>query len=539
MILAPEVWRTAGIVAGQIVALLVVTGLLSWLLRILFKTIESRTENASAAKGLSTARRLTRNLLRLIGGALFLLIAGLNGYLIAQGEDLLAFYRVQLSQVGPDFWTGLGLGVLYSVVAVVAARWLIRLIFRLLGVLESRAKVYEQVQTNDESLEVFFAGLNRIQRNGLWLAVAGLVAGFLSLPEFVGDLIFVALRIYLIVSLGLLVVSAVAVVVTTLDTLSQRYYRTDTLLYYYNELKGLIPLLRRSLEYIVYIFVATLVLLQVDSVAQFAEWGPRLVQIVGIFFLSRVAIEVVNLLVDRALGQPTPDALPEENQRRLTLSPLLKSLLKYLVYSGAFVLVLQIIELDVTPILAGAGLLTLIVGLGAQPIINDVVSGFFILFENLFLVGDYIEIGTAQGVVEAIDIRTTRIRDPDGQQHILRNGQMGEVINFSKGYTYAVVTVGVAYHSDLEKVYDVLRQVGRDFAAGNPDVLAPTEVAGLDDFGASELVVRTITRVKPGRHLQISRDLRAQFKIAFDQNGIEIPFPQRVLHFPNGLGTQE
>jgi small-conductance mechanosensitive channel len=539
MILTLEVWRTVGIVAGQIVAVLVVTGLLGWLLRILFKTIESRMENASAAKGLSTARRLTRNLLRLVGGTLFLLILGGNGYLIAQGGDLLAFYRDQLAQIGPDFWMGLGLGILYSALAVGVTLWLIRLLSRLLAALKARAMDYEQIHTNDESIEVFFAGLNRIQRNGLWLAVGGLIAGFLGLPEVAGDVIFTALRIYLIISLGLLVVSAVAVVVTTLETLSQRYYRTDTLLYYYNELKGLIPLLRRSLEYIVYIFVATLVLLQVTFVAQFAEWGPRLVQIIGIFFLSRVAIEVVNLLVDRALGQPAPDAPPEENQRRLTLSPLIKSLLKYLVYSGAFVLVLQIIELDVTPILAGAGLLTLIVGLGAQPIINDVVSGFFILFENLFLVGDYIEIGTAQGVVEAIDIRTTRIRDPDGQQHILRNGQMGEVINFSKGYTYAVVTVGVAYDSDLEKVYRVLAETGVRFAASHPDVLVPTEVAGLEDFGESDLVVRTITRVKPGRHLQISRDLRAEIKRAFDQNGIEIPFPQRVLHFPAGLGTRE
>ena len=108
MILTPEVWQTVGIVAGQIVALLVVTGLLGWLLRLLFNALDARTENPGAAKGLTTARRLTRNLLRLVGGALFLSIVGLNGYLIVQGEDLLAFYRGQLAQIGPDFWTRLG-----------------------------------------------------------------------------------------------------------------------------------------------------------------------------------------------------------------------------------------------------------------------------------------------------------------------------------------------------------------------------------------------------------------------------------------------
>ncbi len=521
MILTSEVWRNLGVIVGQVVVVLIVTGLLRWAIQSLLKVLAGRTSRVDVAQRLATARRVAHTFLRLIGVVLVLLILGWNGFLLWRGINLFVYYQAQLAQLGPDFWMRLGWGVVYSAAVVAVALVLIRLISRLLAVLEVRAKTYDQIRANDESIQAFFAVLHRIQRNGLWLTACGLIAGFLGLPPVVSALIYTALRIYLIVSLGLLVVSAVAVVVTTLDTLSQKYYRSDNWLRSYDQLKGLIPLLRRSLEYIVYAFVATLVLLQVDSVAQFADWGPRLVQIIGIFFLSRVAIEVANLLVDRALGQPAADAPPEEDQRRQTLGPLLKSLLRYLVLFAALVLVLQTLSVDPTPILAGAGLLTIIVGLGAQPIINDVVSGFFILFENLFLVGDYIETGDARGFVEAIDIRTTRIRDPDGQQHILRNGQMGKVVNFSKSYTYAVVNVGVAYDSDLEQVYRVLHEMGVAFAADHPDVLTPTEVTGLDDFGATDLIVRTATRVKPGRHRQISRDLRTHIKIAFDQNGIE------------------
>ena len=521
MILTSEVWRNLAVIVGQVVVVLIVTGLLRWAIQSLLNALAARTSNADTTQRLSTARRLARTFPRLIGVALFLLILAWNGFLLWRGVNLFAYYQAQLAQLGPDFWTRLGWGIVYSAAVVAVALVLIRVVTRLLGILEVRAKTYDQIRANDESIQVFFAVLNRIQRNGLWLAACGLAAGFLGLPPLVSSVIYTGLRIYLIVTLGLLVVSAVAVVVTTLDTLSQKYYRSDNWLRHYDQLKGLVPLLRRSLEYIVYAFVATLVLLQVDLVAQFADWGPRLVQIIGIFFLARVAIEVANLLVDRALGQPAADAPPEEDQRRQTLGPLLKSLLRYLVLFGALVLVLQTLSVDPTPILAGAGLLTIIVGLGAQPIINDVVSGFFILFENLFLVGDYIETGDARGFVEAIDIRTTRIRDPDGQQHILRNGQMGKVVNFSKNYTYAVVNVGVAYDSDLEQVYRVLRETGVAFAASHPDVLTPTEVTGLEDFGATDLIVRTATRVKPGRHRQISRDLRTHIKVAFDQNGIE------------------
>jgi small conductance mechanosensitive channel len=295
---------------------------------------------------------------------------------------------------------------------------------------------------------------------------------------------------------------------------------------------GLMPLLRRCLEYIVYVFVATFVLLQVEFISHFATYGPQVVKAIGIYFLSKVIIEVANLLVDKSMGK-TDDLTESERQRQLTIVPIIKSLLKYSVYFAAFVLILRAFDLNPMPLLAGAGILGVVVGFGAQPLINDIVSGFFILFENIFLVGDFVETAEARGTVEAIEIRTTRIRNPDGHVHILRNGQIGAVVNYSKEYTHAVVEVGVAYDSNLDHVYRILSETGEKLKEKNPSVLEKTEVRGLKNFGESELLVRTITKVKPGRHRGVARELRKMIKEAFDAEGIEIPFARRVIIFQN------
>ena len=167
------------------------------------------------------------------------------------------------------------------------------------------------------------------------------------------------------------------------------------------------------------------------------------------------------------------------------------------------------------------------------------VSGFFILFEEHFLVGDFIQIGNAGGIVESIDLRTTRIRDNAGRHHIIRNGQITDLVHYSKEYTNAVVEVGVAYESDLNTVFDVLKRTGERLKAENEMVLEATSVKGIDNFGESEMLIRTVTRVKPGCHLNVERDFRKRIKDAFDAQGIEIPYARRVLIMQSGDSSNE
>jgi small conductance mechanosensitive channel len=187
-------------------------------------------------------------------------------------------------------------------------------------------------------------------------------------------------------------------------------------------------------------------------------------------------------------------------------------------------IILKLFNIDPTPLLAVVGLIGLIVGFGAQNLINDIVCGFFALFENYYLVGDYIEAGkieerTVEGIVEAIELRTTHIRHPDGQLQIIRNGEIGSIINYSKQYTYAKVDVPVPDHANLEQICSLIEEVGQRLKTDCLDVLEPTLVDGLEAFGKNNRVLRTVTKVKPGKHLDTQRLLRRRLMQAFDHVG--------------------
>jgi moderate conductance mechanosensitive channel len=471
-------------------------------------------------------RNITAVLVLIFSAALLALIV-VNANFALRGAGIYNETLAWLGRLPPGFFTAVGVGLLQAIGLVIAATIVVRLVRRLLLRLQERVKRAGRIRANDESIEAFFKGLNAVVANATWLAVLGLTALWLQAPREIAGYVFVALRVYAIIALGLLAVKAVAAIVDTLDALTAQFASRDTILRFYHDLRRLVPLLRRCIEYAIYVTVAALVLLQIGFIAEFAAWGPLLIQIIGIFFLARVVIEVCNLLVDR----PSPAAAEMsevELQQRATLLPMVKSFLSAVVWFFAIVLMLNVVGINPFPLLAGAGILSVVIGFGAQPVINDIVSGLFILFENIFLVGDYIEVGDARGTVEAIQLRTTKLRDPNGALHIVRNGQLAGIRNFSKSYTFAVVEVGVAYDSDLNRVYEVLREIGRDLQSSDPRVLEPTEVRGLDRFGASELVIRTVTRVKPGTHGDVARELRKLIVERFRTEGIEIPFPIQV-----------
>jgi small conductance mechanosensitive channel len=175
------------------------------------------------------------------------------------------------------------------------------------------------------------------------------------------------------------------------------------------------------------------------------------------------------------------------------------------------------------PFLAGAGILGVVIGFGAQSLIDDVVSGFFILLENMYLVGDVIEVGAARGVVEAIEFRTTKIRDGDGRLHVIRNGAIKPVINYSKDYTMAVVPVEVAYDADLRGVFTTLRRAGKRFRAESSDVLADTVIDGITTFGASTLTVSHLHSRATGRHEAVAASQRLMIKEMFDRQAAGSP----------------
>ncbi|MCK5706864.1 MAG: mechanosensitive ion channel family protein [Candidatus Aureabacteria bacterium] len=516
----------------EVILLTAIFVLINSVVRFIFKHLRSIKFLSKFENKFESYRRNIKGILILLNIALCMTVAGYNGFLLYKKKDLLAHTGELIMRIPSDFWLQFGLGIIKIILVVVAATYMIRIIRRVSNILMEKAKAYEQIKANNESIENFFTTLNNIFVNATWLLVLMLSSVLLPFPEVISSYLFIILKIYLIFSISHLIVFAVASIVDSLDALSRKYSSPDNLLRFYEHLRELVPLLKSCLEYTIYVYAATLIMLQLDFVDDLAHYGPKIIQIIGIFFLSRVFVEISNLFVDQFLERSTK-LTADEYKKRITLFPIIRSFLKYAIYFFALVMVLKALEINIGPIIAGAGILGIVIGLGAQPLINDLVSGFFIIFENIYLVGDYIETSSARGIVETIDIRSTRIRNPNGQQHILRNGQIGDIVNFSKKYAFAVVEVGVDYGSDLEQVYKILHGSGIKLKNANPNILEKTIVQGLENFGESELLIRTITKVKPGCHMQVARDLRKIIKEDFDKAGIEIPFARRVIIFKN------
>jgi small-conductance mechanosensitive channel len=297
---------------------------------------------------------------------------------------------------------------------------------------------------------------------------------------------------------------------------------------YFVALSRLLPVGQKSLQAIVYISVATLIVRRFQGLESFAPYGPVLIRVIALFFAASVVVEFVRLLIARAFKVDGTN-LDDAARRRNTFVALIQSASKYLVYFLVGMMVLSDLGVDPTPILAGAGIVGLTVGLGSQAIVTDLVNGIFLLFEDQILNGDYIRINETEGVVEEITPRITRIRDRYGRLHILRNGEVKNVINYSRGWTLAVVDMAVAYECDLKKVMDVIGQVCEQvpmLAQGKVSEIP--KLLGIESMDESWMTVRIEARVQPGTHFDVKRLLNRLLFEAFNANGLEIPYPKSV-----------
>jgi moderate conductance mechanosensitive channel len=514
------------IILGEIILLLVIFLLINWLIGIIFKQLNKISWLQGRTSDIKFIRRSISRILFLVAVVLCLALAGINGMVIYRGGDLQQFQLNLIRSLPTQVWINIFTASLKTVSLLILVKLSISPLNRGIDWVCEYTKKFDHIKTNDESIDAFFRVLKRIIIHTIWIASAILCTKFLSLPDIVTKYIYIALKIYITISLGLLIVKAVATIVDTLDALSLKYSEYNNLLRLYERLRHLIPLFKKCLEYVLYVGIVNLVVPEIQPIAWISAYTPNVVQIIGVFFISNVLVEVAYFILDEFYLK-TVDVNDSQRQKRLTLIPLIRSFTKYFVYFTAGVTILKLIGIDPAPILAGAGIVGIAVGLGAQNLINDVVCGFLILFENYYLVGDYVEVGkleerNIEGIVEAIELRTTHVRHPDGQLQIVRNGDIGSIINYSKQYIYARVEISVAYDSNLDHVYRVVEKVGQQLKADENDVLEPTRVVGLEHFGENNLLLLTLTKVKPGKHLHIQRVLRKILKDTFSQEEIKI-----------------
>ena len=221
-------------------------------------------------------------------------------------------------------------------------------------------------------------------------------------------------------------------------------------------------------------------------------------------------------------------------QRLRTIGGLIKNAVNVVVMSAAVLMILQELGMDITPLLAGAGVASLAVGFGAQNLVRDVISGFFLILEDQVHVGDVVNIDGTSGLVESVHLRTIVLRDLSGTVHIIPNGAISTLSNLTKEFSYAVLDVGIAYKEDTDHVSDVLRDIGEDLSgdpAFAPHLLAPLEILGVNEFGDSAVVIKIRIKTRPLKQWMVARELRRRIKKVFDAQGIEIPFPHVSLYF--------
>ena len=277
----------------------------------------------------------------------------------------------------------------------------------------------------------------------------------------------------------------------------------------------------------------------------------RVLGLLILAFIARFLLhKIINRLVHRAETTRPPDRVLGSKQaarvvfgstgayserralRARTLGSLAKSIITAVIAAIAVVMILATFQYNVGPLLASAGIAGVALGFGAQNLVKDFLSGVMMLLEDQYGVGDVIDMGEATGTVEAVGLRVTRLRSVDGTVWYVRNGEVIRVGNSSQDWARAVIDVGVSYQADPVRVREILAEVSHELAEDlewSELILEDPEVWGVENLGADSVVVRLVVKTKPLEQWKVARQLRERIKIRLDQEGIEIPFPQRTI----------
>lgn len=235
-------------------------------------------------------------------------------------------------------------------------------------------------------------------------------------------------------------------------------------------------------------------------------------------------------------------AADQAKQRAQTIGSVLRSASTVAIFTFAILMSLAEFNISVGPLIAGAGIAGVALGFGAQSIVKDFLTGFFMLIEDQYAVGDIVDVGDAAGVVEGIGLRTTRIRDINGTLWHVPNGEISRVANKSQQWARAVLDIEVAYDTNIDHATRVIKEVADGVWNEHLDsatIIEAPEIWGVERFGESAIAIRLVAKVEPGEQWSTSRIIRARLKAAFDREGIEIPFPQRTVWMQQETDSSE
>jgi len=252
-----------------------------------------------------------------------------------------------------------------------------------------------------------------------------------------------------------------------------------------------------------------------------------LIIIAGFYILTRVLTGAVSrLFTIRKINEH--DSLAQRQNE--TLLKLLQNAIRYVLGIVMLLTVLSQFGINITGLVASAGIAGLAISFGAKNLVQDIITGAFIIFERQFKVGDFVRVGLIEGVVTELGIRTTKLKGLNGEIHIIPNGQILQVTNFSVDNSFALVDVQVSYEEDLERVEQVLHQIANTTTEKYTDMfIEPIQMLGVQTLGPSEVVYRLMAEVPPMQHFQAGRLIRKELKQGLELEGIKIPYPRMVM----------
>jgi small conductance mechanosensitive channel len=262
------------------------------------------------------------------------------------------------------------------------------------------------------------------------------------------------------------------------------------------------------------------------------ENGARVLLIVLLAFaFNRFAASVIRR-AEHEIADGDDFRAFERRKRAQTLGGTARRFFAIVIWSAASLMVLRELDVDITPVLTGAGILGLAVGFGAQTLVKDIISGLFLIAEDQVRIGDSIEVNGVGGTVEEINLRTIVLRDVEGTVHTIANGDIRGLANKSRDYSYFVLDIGVPYDTDTDRIVQVVKATAADLMADpayRVSILEPLEVMGLDAFRPSEVMLRFRIKTLPQRQSEVGRELRRRVKLAFDAANIRISAPQLAI----------
>lgn len=252
-----------------------------------------------------------------------------------------------------------------------------------------------------------------------------------------------------------------------------------------------------------------------------------------VMFVVRISLQKLEkTLIDR---DESGEEIPSETSKRAeTLVRLLRQAVRIMLSVVVILIILREIGVEIGPILASAGIAGLAVGFGAQNLVRDVISGFFLILENQVRVGDVAVINGSGGLVENINFRTIILRDLSGTVHVFPNGSINTLANLTREWSAYVFDIGIAYKEDVDKVMTLMRNLGSELRQDphfGPMMIDDIEIFGVDQFADSAVIIKGRLRTKPIKQWDVGREYRRRLKHLFDQNNIEIPFPHRSIYF--------